>query len=353
MKIHLLYGGVVCIICIFTVLIFFDFRNQVRITETFRQAIHDSHLIVRHLLISPKQLKVEDWRVGDSSVYSLRTNSETKTITFQVASESSKDNNRFWLRTLGLVEFNEIDAELWRLLNKTNIRPGAEKRGFLFSHNAVPFPLFSFGFPQNPVILEKLGDEIVVTPIGDLRCEHAFAYVRAPNGALKPLLELWTNPTVRPLGLVRARWQDASLDLIHVDTKGDLKIPPVLLEEFDRDTPHKGVCTRCHTQGIGGKDLKFKSLGGLNGEVVNITTGLFHHRQAEMVKTDDLINLKLTEKSRRVRKKTSVRFSWENGSFWIKPDKWGELMFSLDANAHQGNITVQPSIGRLDLEIKQ
>ena len=72
-----------------------------------------------------------------------------------------------------------------------------------------------------------------------------------------------------------------------------------------------------------------------------------------MLKIDDLIQIKLIEKSRRARRKASARFSWKNGSFWVKPNRSGELVFSLDAIAHQGNITVHPSTGRLYLDIQQ
>lgn len=345
MKIRVLYSSVVCITCIFTVFVFLDFRKQWKTAQTFRQATHNVPLSIRHLFIAPKQMKVENWQVGESSVYHLKTNKESKQISFHVAAQ---DNNRFWLRTDGLVQFHEVDIEIWRLLDKTNLRPGNELRGFYFLRNAIPFPFPPLKLPPYPVILEKLGDEAMVTPIGTLITEHYFAYVRSPDGELEPLLELWTNPTVHPLGLVRARWRDASLDLLRADTNAITEISSVLLSEFDRDTPMDGSCTRCHTEGVGGKDLKLEFMNWFNGEALNLTTALFHHRQAKIIKQDNLMYIQLTEKSRRA----LTRFSGEKGSFWVKPDARGWVRISMDTIAHQGNITVQPNTGHLVLEIQ-
>lgn len=233
MKSQVLYAGIVCITCIFTLLIFFDFREQWSNARIFRQATHNSPLSIRHLLVDPKHLKVKDWKVGESAVYQLKTNEESKQITFHVAAQDTRNENRFWLRTSGLVQFNEVDIELWRLLDNATLRLGSELRGFYFAHNAIPLSFQPITLSPDPLILEKLGEEVVETPIGNLISEHYFVFVRSPDAKLEPLLELWANPSVSPLGLVRARWQDASLDLVQVNTKAIPDIPPVLLTEFD------------------------------------------------------------------------------------------------------------------------
>lgn len=350
MKVRVLYGSVICITCILTVLIFLDFRKQWKTTEDFR--IEKLPLSVRHLFIAPAQVKVENWQVGESSVYRLQTNRESKEISFSVAADA-EGGNRFWLRTRGFLRFNEIDIELWRLLDNTNLRPGSEHRSFYFSQNAIPFPSTPIKFPASAVFIEKLGEEVVVTPMGPLECEHAFAYIRSPKGELEPILELWTHPAAVPLGLVRARWQDAFLDLVEVETTSVPEIPQLLLAEFDRNTPIDGSCTRCHPVGLVNKSLKLESIGWLSGEALNLTTALFHHRQASLFKLENLIHIQLTEKTWRMRRGTLAKFSWEQGNFWVKPDIEGKLRFFLDATAHQGNITVESSTGRLALYIGQ
>ncbi len=351
MKVRVLYGSIVCVTCLFTLLIFQNFRKRWKTSEAFHRIVHDTPLNMRLLFIAPEQVKVENWKVGESSVYHLKTNSESKQISFHVAARDAKGSDRFWLKTEGFIEFNELEIEFWRLLNKTNLRPGSETRGFFFLRNGLPFPLPPVKFPPNPIILEKLGDEIVETPIGPIKCEHILAHIRSPDGELAPLLELWTNSTIHPLGLVRARWRDTFLDLVEVDSKKVPNIPPILLSEFDRDTPMDGSCSRCHVDEVGGKDLRLESMGWLRGVRLDLTEALFHHRQAKMVKTVDLIPIHFTEKSSRTRQRAMAQFSWKKGSFWVKPDKNGWLMLSLDTIAHQGNIIVQSNIGNLDLDI--
>ena len=353
MKAYVLYGSVICITCLFTVLIFLNFRKQWKTADTFQKAIHNAPLSMRHLLIAPERLKVEDWQIGESAVYYLKTNGGSRQISFQVAARDAIGGKQFWLKTDGFVQFNDVEFEFWRLLDETNLRPGSEKRGFFFWHGAVPTPIPRLQIPTNPIVLEKLGDEFLVTPIGPLKCVHYFAYIRSPDGKLEPLLELWANPTARPLGLVRARWKDASLDLVQVDTRVVPKIPQVLLAEFGRNTPQDGTCVRCHAENIGDKDSKLEFPLRVSGQRLNVTQTLFHYRQAEMVKPGDLIKIKLTKDKGRAWKEAAVRFSWKKGSFWVKPDRTIGIMFSLDAIAHSGNITIQPRNNRFVLYLDQ
>lgn len=353
MKVRILYGIAACIIFIIAVLIFLDFWKQWKAALTFQGRVVNSSLNVRHLLIAPEQVKVKNWQVGDSAVYRLRTNTENKQVSFHVAAQDSNSSNRFWLKTTGLSQFNGVDIEFWRLLESTNLRPGGETRGFHYCRDAIPFPLRLLKFPSYPIVLEKLENQALVTPIGRIECEHAFAYIRSPDGELEPLLELWTNPSVRPLGIVRARWQEGSLDLVQTDANRVQEMPPVLLAEFDRNTPTDGSCTRCHAEGIGGKDLKLGFINWLSGEALNLTTALFHHQQAKILKQDSPIHIHFPKKrSRRAKKLAWAQFSWENGGIWVKPDKTGRLVFSLDTVARQSNIIVRSNMGRLALEFK-
>ena len=143
------------------------------------------------------------------------------------------------------------------------------------------------------------------------------------------------------------------MDLVQVDTKTVPKIPPVLLEEFDRRTPLEGLCTRCHAEDVGGKGLKLESITQISGAALNLTSALFHQRQAEIVTPENLILIQLTEKSKRARRPVLARFSWKKGSFWVKPNKKGWVEFFLDEITHQGDLTVQPNTGHLDLKIQR
>ena len=352
MKVRILYGIVACIICLLTVLIFLDFWRQWGAASAFQTRVHNAPLRVRHLLISPEQVNVKNWQVGDASVYHLQTNRGSEQLTFQVAAQDTSGRNQFWLRTTSGLQFKGVSVELWRLLDKTNLSLGSEPRGFYFARNAIPFPVLQRRFPPVSVLLEKQGEEVIITPSGSIKCEHIFAYVRSPDGEPEPLLELWKNPTVRPLGIVRARWRDASLELVQTDTNTVPEIPHVLLAEFDRNTPMDSACTRCHAKGIGGKDVKLRSINSISGGMLNFTSSLFHHREAKLLEEESLIQLYFSGKSRQESKQALARFSWKNGSFWVKPDKTGQVILSLDAIAYQGDITVQSSTGQLVLAIK-
>ena len=353
MKATVLYSSIICIACLSTLLIFQDFRKKREAAEAFHGIVHNTPLNMRLMFIAPEQIKVENWEVGESSVYHLKTNAESKQLAFHVAARDAKGGDQFWLRSDGFLQFNEVEFELWRLLDKTNLRPGSEKRGFFFPHNGIPVSLPSLKYPSTPIILEELGNEVLVTPVGALECQHFLAYIRSPDAELEPFVELWTNPAIHPLGLVRARWREAFLDLVEVNRKKVPKIPPVLLSEFDRNTHLDGSCSRCHANGIGGKDLKLESIDWLSGTELNLTDAPFHYREAKIHKPGDLIPLQPTEESGRAGRRTLVRFSWEKGSFWVKPNEKGILKLSLDAIAHQGNITVQTRTGRLGLDFRK
>lgn len=352
MKVRILYGIVTCIISVFVVFIFLDFWQQWRVASAFQTRVYEAPLRVRHLLISPEQVNVKNWQVGDTSVYYMQTNTGSEQLTFQVAAQDTGGSDRFWLKINDSFQFNGVDIEFWRLLDETSLRPGSELRGFYFARDAIPVPFPPLRFPPVSVVLEKQSDEVIITPMGLIKCEHIFAYVRSPDGEREPLLELWANPTVRPLGIVRARWQDASLELVQANTNTVPEIPEVLLAEFNRNTPMVSACTGCHAEGIGGKNIKLQAINWLSGEALNLTAALFHHRQAKFLKDEDPIHLYFIEKSGETSKRALARFSWKNGSFSVKPDKTGQVILSLDAIANQSDINIQPSIGQLVVEIK-
>ena len=353
MKVRIIYGGIVSVTCIFAYLIFIDFRDQWKSAEIFRQATYNAPLSMRHLLISPEQLKVKNWQVGDNSVYRLQSNTKNKQLSFEVISRDSKEGDQYWLKTTGLIEFNGVELELWRLLDITNLRHGSEQRGFFFSMGAFPFTLPHINYLQSRVILEKNGNEIVNTPIGNFKCEHYFVYISSPDGKYMPLLELWANPSVRPLGVVRARWKEARLELVQIIKNNSPQIPSMLLEEFHRKSPIGKSCNGCHAKQIGGENVKIESLGRLSATTLDLTDSLFHYRKSKMLKNEALISIQLHGESRRARNRGSMLFSWGKGSFWIKTPEGVPLVISLDPIAHQGNIAIQSSTGRLAVDIQQ
>lgn len=353
MKFGILSILVACLTGIFTVIVFLNFLEQWKASETLQEILIKTPLFIKHLLISPKQLGIEKWHHGDSAAYQLRTNTKSQRISFYVATQESEENKHHWLRTDGLAQFNATFIELWRLLSETSIRPGTETDSFFYIDDTFLFPFYLSKFPPTPVLLQDLGTEIVKTPVGEFKCQHYFANIRLQGGKLKPLLELWTNSTVPPLGIVRARWRDETLDLVDVKSSLDIERPQALLSTSKQHRIREQGCTQCHQKGIGGRNLKFPAKYLLSGSNLNLTECLFHYYQTGLIQRRDPIHLQTLKKPGRIASREPVLFTWTKGSFWIKTNHRGQLTFSLDVIASQGNLRAIPQTGLVVLNLQK
>lgn len=354
MKLSILSVFIVCITSIFTYKVFRDFQERWKDTETFHETIMKSPLLVRHLLIPPKQLGIDKWYPGDSAIYQLKTNTENKEISFSVAAEDVGGSERHWLRIDGVSEFNTAAIAIWSLLNEGTLHPGSETDGFFSQDGTFVFPFFSATFPRYQIVLENMGGKIVETLAGQFRCQHYFARIRVPNGKFVPLLELWADPSVRPLGVVRARWRDETLELIDVKLPFPVEVPNILSKtSFNHQKIREQGCAQCHHEEIGGKDLRFLSKYSLGGTALNLAQCLFHYYQSGLVNHEEPIHLQIPLESWQFASKEPVRFTWTKGSVWVEPDHRRQLMISLDKIVQQGDITAQPRAGALILNLKK
>ena len=353
MKLRILTVIIVAITTIFTVKIFLNLQKRWSNAEIFQDVIINAPLFVRHLLISPEQLGIDTWYVGDYAAYRLNTNVESKKISFYVAARDTGESKHYWLRSEGLSQFNEVQLELWRLLNETSLHLGSEVNGFFFADDPFLLPLNPVMFPSVPVLLEDRGSEVLTTPVGDFKCQHYFASSRSPSGKLEPLLELWANSSVRPLGIVRARWRDETLDLVDVKPSLPIELPKVLSATLSKKPLQKRGCIQCHHEGMGGRYLTFPSKYRLSGVEVNLTECLFHYYQAGLIQTSDPIRLQVFSRSKRIASRELVRLTWAKGSLWVKANPLGQLTFSLDALASQEDLRATPRRGSLVLNLEK
>ena len=353
MKFRIVSTIVVCTVGILTVKIFLNFQKQWKATEVFQETVMNSPLFIRHLLIPPGLIGIDGWSIGDYAAYELKTNMESKQISFHITAQDSNGNNRHWLKTDGFAKFNGTEIQLWRLLNVTSIRPGDERDGFFFVDDSFLLPLSPTMFPSYSVGLEDLGNEIVRTPAGSFKCQHYLAKVQSPSGSFEPLLELWVNPSVRPLGIVRARWRDETLNLVDIKPQLPLETPNVLSEKFNHKRIRDQGCTQCHPAGVGGKGLTFPSKYFISGRELSLTQCLFHYHKIRLLKIGDLIRLQAFVEPMRFASKEFVQFTSSNGSFWVKTDQRGLLTLSLDTRASQGEIRVRPRTGSLALNLQK
>ena len=361
----------ICITALLTLWISTDFKKKWKEAESFHSIVSNASLSTRHLLIAPERLGVHTWNLGDSATYQLKTNTKSKQISFHVAAEAGNISpNQFWLRVKGLIPVNGVNIDLWRLLSVKTLRPGSESAEVLFATGAIPFTIQQ-RVPQYPVLLKLVGEERVETASGIFKCQHYFAQVQSPDESTVPLLELWANPSVSPLGIVRARWRDEVLELVQIEKKMLVDIPEMLSKTIESHSPQvahitsgtkperqnvkvagapsASVCSQCHDGNIGGKHLKLESLTKLSGVAFNLTQALYHTYTAKLARPHNRLALQLISPKGKPMGSEQMRFNWSKGSFWVETTSSGRLVLSLDEIAHQGNVRVATSKGRLTL----
>ena len=353
MKVRLLTVIAVLITAIFMVNIFIIFQKRWNETEIFQNVIINAPLFMKHLLISPKQLGIDKWHLGDAATYQLKTNTESKKISFSVAARESGGGTRHWLRTDGLTHFNAVGVELWRLLSETSLLPGAEAEGFFYAGKSFLFPLYPIMFLPAPILLQDLGSETVQTPIGKIECQHYFVQVHAPSGHLEPLMELWANSSVRPLGIVKARWRDETLELVNVKDPLPIEIPDVFWEVFNQNSVQDQGCARCHHEDIGGKDLQILSKYLLSSTELNLTDFLFHYYETGLIRTSDPVHIQMISKPGQIASRAPVQITWAKGNFWVKSNQNGQLAFLLDSLVSQEKLRLIPRKGGIVLNLQK
>lgn len=363
MKNRILMLTIVCLTVVLTFWVFLNFQHRWRTSIAFQAITKNAPISTRHLFVAPSELGIHTWNIGDAAVYELKTNILRRQISFHVSAQASAQfNSEFWLTTKGLLRYNGTDIDIWRLLSLSSLRPGSERAEFLFARGAVPFSIPQRHLPAYSVILKYIGDENIETPIGVFKCKHYFVQLQAPEGHSAPLLELWANPKVLPIGIVRARWRDQVLDLVEIQKQPRPKIPEMLSETIEatqRKSSHKvkipepaaSVCIQCHKSEIGGTALKQGSLTTLSSTEFVLTQALYHHHAAKLVHPQEPLLLQLTSQRGQPLVSRSVRFTWAKGSFRVKTNLDGHVVLSLDENAYQNNIRVVPEKGYLILNV--
>ena len=373
MKIRIFTLIIICITTLLTFWIFVDFQKKRKAVSTFHAIISDAPLSARHLFISPAQLGVDAWNLGDYAAYQLKTNTDSKRLTFHVAAqpENPSSPNEFWLRVEGLTRLNAVNVDFWRLLNVKSLRPGSESAEVLFANGAIPFLKQLQRFPPYPVILEPTGKVNVKIASGTFKCQHYFVHLQAPDGSTAPLLELWANDSVRPLGIVRARWQDEVLELVQTQTQLVYDIPEMLSKTIKGSnsqvpyitTKHRhqqieetnhllvSVCAQCHDSDIGGKQLKLEGFAIISGLELDLTQSLYHVYDSQLVHPRNPLTLQSISQHGHLLNVEGIHFTWTKGSFSVsvKTNPLRRLFLFLDEIAQQGNIRVTTTKGRLIL----
>lgn len=345
------FAGVVILL---TYKVFMDFQGRWSKAADFEYVVRHATLPIRCLFIEPYQIGVKEWHEGDYALYKLKSNANTDEvlISFQVVSsvEDRSGKKLYWIRSTGL---KPSGIEYWRLVNQRSFQRKDEVKSFDYVEGSIPVPNLPRGFPalSHKTVLNKIGDEVIETDVGAIHCSRYLASLAAAKGESEPLLELWVNPEVRPLGIVRARWQDTYLEIVERELPSSWDLPKVLNTQLEKkNTTSDNRCVQCHVDGIGGKDLMMYNAGYvLNGAEIDLTASLFHQFQAEMIHTGDALELIVIPKHSRRGQDQFVQFTSKSGSFWVKSDETDKVPFSMDATLFEKHLRAIPHQGRLNL----
>lgn len=335
---------------------FMDFHQRWSKAADFEYIVHTSTLPIRCLFIEPDQIGVKAWYIGDYSLYKLKSNTENMLISFQVVSsvQDQHGKNLHWIRSTGLKRlYKPADIELWRLVRKRSFQRNDVVKSFDYVKGFIPVPNAPrvLPAPSHKTVLNKIGAEVVETEVGFIHCNRYLASLVSADGDSKPLLELWTNPEVRPLGIARARWQDAHLEIVKMEPPASWELPKVLNTQLEmKKSDSDNLCIQCHVDSIGGIDVKIYESGyTLNGAEIDLTQSLFHQLQSGMIDIGDSLGLVVMPKYNRRGLDKFVQFAWRKGSFWVKSNEEDEVRLSMDAVLHEGHLRAIPHHGRLVL----
>ena len=331
---------------------FMDFRDRWSKAATFKYTVRSATLPIRCMFIDPDQLGVKEWHEGDYSLYKLKSNTEELLISFQVVSSVEAQNGKklYWIRNTGL---KPSGIEYWRLVNQRSFQRKDEVKSFDYVDGSIPVPNERRKHPalSYKTIFNKIGNEVIETEVGVIQCSRYLASLVSEDGESQPLLELWGNPNVRPLGIVRARWQDTYLEIVEKKLPSSWDLPKVLNTQLEmKKSDSDNMCVQCHVDGIGGKDIRIYNAGYvLNSAEIDLTESLFHQLQSGMIQTGAALQLGVISKHRRRGQDQFVQFTWRKGNFWVKSDERDKVSFSMDTTLFHGHLRAIPHQGRLDL----
>ena len=214
-------------------------------------------------LITPKKLGVDRWQVGDYAQYRYRklkpqrflmpvstaeaeprSDASAKSVTFHVIDElKTATAHDYWLRVSGMVSYRDIPCDIYQLGLPNDMRLTEKNRRYELIQNYVPSKIFHYNQGSMPLAkLVKLGEAEIETEAGLFECTH----YRVELEQNLPMLELWANPEIRPLGIVRIQSQNEVLELTSFGQKTEIEIPEIMQPIIQGISKINHGCTSCH-----------------------------------------------------------------------------------------------------------
>ena len=215
-------------------------------------------------LISPAQLGVVQWQIGDYATYqyspSLATpqavlgyyfgaddtkaSRASREVKFHIIDElHTSGKKRYWMKITGLDFYRTVPKEIYRLASHTDLRITPETPRFDFATNYVPTPDdYCNQASMDLAKLTKLDEVTIETPAGRLGCIH----YSVDFGADVPQIEIWVNPKILPTGIVRISTPTEVVELTSYGKNTDIRIPELMQPVIEGITTLEQGCTSCH-----------------------------------------------------------------------------------------------------------
>lgn len=219
--------------------------------------IHCPNDALRYSLnfIAPTQLGVQRWQIGDYARYRHQRQQSTldaavdREVAFHIIAELEKSGTHgHWMRKSGFDPDRNIPRDLYRYVTVNDLRITAEYPKYQYTHNY--FPILHDFCEQGAIPLAKLvklGETEIETQAGTLECIHY--RVEIGSGRDQTDLEIWASPEISPLGIVRARSETESLDLISFGRDPEVSIPRLFQPVVEGVSKLANGCSSCHGKG--------------------------------------------------------------------------------------------------------
>jgi len=252
----------------------FDLRWKA--TKEFRGFVSSAPIEIRHLLIAPRDVRISAWQHGAFAKYRIKDNQRETEITYGVAMDARTSPARKWLVTSGVLSLYGLDSPVYRSVSEENVRLDSESTAYYLVRHSFPVQAQRRFLSQWNVDIEWFNETNLELLDCTVQTTRALAYLISPDGKKHPLLEFWANPSVQPLGIVRARWRDQIMELTQYGRNDTNTVPNGILESEGHSPSLANACSRCHANSMGGAGVVLESPYFLTGDRVRLGEASYH-----------------------------------------------------------------------------
>ena len=165
-----------------------------------------------------------------------------------IAALEKSGSHGYWMRKTGFDPDRNIPRDIYRYVTVDDLRITAEYPKYQYTRNYFPILHDFCEQGTTPLAkLVKLGEGDIETEAGTFECIHYRAELGADHDHRS--LEIWTSPAISPLGIVRARSEVESLDLISFGQDPEVSVPRLFQPVVEGVSKLDHGCSSCHGKG--------------------------------------------------------------------------------------------------------